>query len=161
MDCDAAVSGDIVLSRTPFVIRRRARWAECDPAGVVFAGNFSLYVHHALDAFRSELFGRPWHAPAEGDLHCAMPTKALSLAFHRALWPGELFDIRASVSAVGDSTVSFSMHGSLVDGTPVFDAGITSVCIAAEARRAIPVPDWLRRRIEEHRASCSTPEFNK
>ena len=34
-------SYESVVSRTPLVVRRRVRWADCDPAGVVYTGTSS------------------------------------------------------------------------------------------------------------------------
>ncbi len=35
---------EAVLADTPFVVRRRVKWGECDPAGVVYTPSFSEYV---------------------------------------------------------------------------------------------------------------------
>lgn len=39
-------STEHVLSQLPFVVRRRVKWGECDPAGVVYTVTFSEYVIH-------------------------------------------------------------------------------------------------------------------
>lgn len=142
------IAVESVVSTTPFVLRRQVRWSECDPAGVVFAGNFSLYIHHALEQFRASLFDRPWHEmqAAHG---VAMPAKALNVVFHRALWPGETFDMNIRVIQVGTSTVRFSLAAS-VAGQAAFDAQVTSICIAPPVRKSVPVPDALRKVFESH-----------
>ena len=59
------IATEYVSSTRPFTVRRRVRWSECDPAGVVFAGNFSIYLHNAVALFRTEMLGG-FAAPAVG-----------------------------------------------------------------------------------------------
>ncbi len=44
-----------------FVVQRRVRWGECDPAEVVYTPQFAHYVVAAVDDFFQEVVGR---APA-------------------------------------------------------------------------------------------------
>ncbi len=44
-DTSQAIAGpEYVTGYAPFTVRRTARWHECDPAGVVYAGNFTDYL---------------------------------------------------------------------------------------------------------------------
>ena len=44
-----------VVSRVPFVVRRKVRWSDCDPAGVVFTGKFAEYVLDFVTLFYAEM----------------------------------------------------------------------------------------------------------
>ena len=46
-----------VVSTHPFTVRRRIRWGDCDPAGVVYTGRFVEYLLGAVD-LRSEMIKR-------------------------------------------------------------------------------------------------------
>jgi len=37
-------SVEIVVSDSPFTVRRRVRWSDCDPAGAVHTGRFAEYL---------------------------------------------------------------------------------------------------------------------
>jgi acyl-CoA thioester hydrolase len=126
-------------------------WSECDPAGVVFAGNFSFYVHHAADRFRAFLFGKPWHL-VQQELGVSTPAKTMSLVFHRALSPSEVFDMEVRVAELRRSTIRFVIRAT-IEAQPAFDAELTSICIAPPVRRAVEIPERLRRVLQDYQAS--------
>lgn len=131
---DRLVATEYVTSFAPFVVRRRVRWSECDPAGVVFAGNFSLYLHQVVALFRSEVL-KGYSAPA----------KAISLVFHRALWPDEQFDMHVHIGTISRSTIEFRVTARTLKGEPVFDGAVTAISIAKAARKSVPLPPAKRR----------------
>ena len=45
---DWRFAGEYITNETPFTVRRAVRWAECDPAGVVYLGNFPHYLLSAV-----------------------------------------------------------------------------------------------------------------
>ena len=143
---------EAIVSKSPFVLRRRVRWSECDPAGVVFAGQFSIYTYNAVEVFLDQVFDEPW-IPAAKALGVDTPSKAVSLVFRRALWPLELFDMHVSVKEVRNSTMVFELHATTDAGEAVYDAEIAMIAIKWEPRRAVPVPDEMRARLMAHRAA--------
>ena len=75
-----------VVSTHPFTVRRRIRWGDCDPAGVVYTGRFVEYLLGAVDLFSRHAFGGLRSAFVNG-LGVDTPCKGLSLDFHVALAP--------------------------------------------------------------------------
>ncbi len=146
MKPDKLVATEYVASFAPFVVRRRVRWSECDPAGVVFAGNFSHYLYNAVALFRGEVLAG-YGAPA----------KALSLVFHRALWPDEQFDMHVHIGAIGRTTIEFRVAARTLAGEPVFDGSVTAISIAKTARKSVPLPAGMRRLAEAYAARWPTP----
>lgn len=144
---------EAVVSTRPFVLRRRVRWSECDPAGVVFAGNFSMYAHNAIEMFRAQVFDVPWMEAIKA-LGIDTPAKSISLVFKRALWPSEVFDMKVLVKELRNSTMVFSLEATLESGEPVFDAEVTMIAIKWGPRRAVPMPDELRGRLQAYQAAC-------
>lgn len=142
------IATEYVSSTRPFTVRRRVRWSECDPAGVVFAGNFSIYLHNAVALFRTEMLGG-----------FAAPTKAISLVFHRALWPDEEFDMAVYVSAVRNSTIEFRVIATVSKskGEKVFDGTVTAIFIKKSERKAAPIPVATRRLAEAYAKRCPVP----
>lgn len=140
------IATEYVASLKPFVVRRRVRWSECDPAGVVFAGNFSLYLHHAVALFRGEVL--------DG---FSAPAKAISMVFHRALWPDEEFDMTVYVSAVRNSTIEFRVIATTGRRERVFDGTVTAICIAKQERKAARIPPRLRKLAEDYARRCPVP----
>ena len=93
-------SHECVVSRAPFTVRRRVRWSDCDPAGVVYTGRFSEYVLSFVNLFHAELAQPLTYREWCGQMGVDTPCKAMALEFHRALWPDEEFCLRCHVPAV-------------------------------------------------------------
>ena len=60
----------LISSLDPFTVRRAVRWAECDPAGVVYLGN---YPHYLLSA--THLFDQPLPFESRKDTVQSAPTR--------------------------------------------------------------------------------------
>jgi 4-hydroxybenzoyl-CoA thioesterase len=78
------ISTEHVISTIPFTIRRRVKWGDCDPAGLVYTVTFSEYVISAAELFYGFLFeGTPQKVK---DRHgFGTPTRALEFDFRKAL----------------------------------------------------------------------------
>lgn len=137
---------ECVIGERPFTVRRRVRWGECDPAGVVYTGHFTDYLISAVTLFHEHLFGESGASYGRRQ-SIQMPCKAMSLAFGRALWPADVFDMVVGVAAIRTRSYDIDVKAALSDGTPVFEGRVSPVCLAVSERRAIPIPDDLRRRL--------------
>ncbi|PTN43322.1 hypothetical protein DAI43_33635 [Achromobacter xylosoxidans] len=105
-------STEYVLSETPFIVRRRVKWGDCDPAGVVYTVTFGEYVLSAAELFYGHLFnGTPQRIKDEHGF--GTPTRALSFDFQASLWPDEEFDMCVRVEEI--RTRTYTLH---VAGTP-------------------------------------------
>ena len=135
---------EYVTSRRPFVVHRRVRWGDCDPAGVVYTGRFPEYVLGAVTLFFRELGGgEPWHHYVER-IGVDTPCKALSFEFSHALWPEDEFDMTVSVAAIRSRSFDLGVSARRTEGIVAFTATFSPVCISRTERRAVPIPDLLR-----------------
>jgi acyl-CoA thioesterase FadM len=139
-----------VISKQPFRVRRVARWSECDPAGVVYAGNFPEYMLSAVHLFRRHVLDRTWQE-IRSEARIDTPGKALSMVFNGSLWPDDVFDVEVRVGDVRTRTFDFDVAAfRAVDGTNVFTGKVSAICVSAEDRRAaVPIPDVLRHRLQQ------------
>lgn len=139
-----------VCSEMPFRVRRRVRWSECDPAGVVYAGRFTDYLLDACSLFFSQIgFG---HGDRDrGGEPLGLPAKHMSLTFATSLYPEQEFDIRVSVTAIRMRTFDLAIEATLMDGRTVFEGKLSPICIVPGVRRSIPIPDALRSALDSHR----------
>ena len=142
-----------VISTQPFRVRRVARWSECDPAGVVYVGNFAEYMLSAVHLFRRQVFDASW-AEMREQFHIDTPGKALSMVFKGSLWPDDVFDVDVRVGEVRTRTFDFeTVARRALDGTDVFEGKLTAICVSALNRRiSIPIPDLLRHRLQATRS---------
>ena len=138
-----------VVSTHPFTVRRRIRWGDCDPAGVVYTGRFVEYLLGAVDLFSRHAFGGPRSAFVNG-LGVDTPCKGLSLDFHVALAPDDTVDILMEVARIGEHSWDLEATARLPDGRVAFRGRFSPICIHLEPRRKAPIPAALRARLERH-----------
>ncbi|MGB3436095.1 acyl-CoA thioesterase [Achromobacter sp.] len=152
-------STEFVVSETPFIVRRRVKWGDCDPAGVVYTVTFGEYVLSAAELFYGHLFnGTPQRIKDEHGF--GTPTRALSFDFQASLWPDEEFDMCVRVEEIRTRTYTLHVAGS-VRGQPAFDARLTPICVARGERRAIEVPAALRGALQSYQEACAQAEANR
>lgn len=138
-----------VISTQPFRVRRVARWSECDPAGVVYVGNFAEYMLSAVHLFRRQVFDAGW-AEMRDQFQIDTPGKALSMVFKGSLWPDDVFDVEVRVGEIRTRTFDFqTLARRALDGTHVFEGKLSAICVSAQDRRiSMRIPDPLRHRLQ-------------
>src|ERR1700738_1588879 len=134
-------SREEVISGAPFTVRRVARWAECDPASVVYTGNFAEYMLSAVHLFRRDVLQASWQEiKFRQKVHT--PAKAISMIFNGSLWPDDVFDVSVRVGDIRTRTFDFVVSAVRADdGTGVFEGSVSAICVDAADRRvagAIP-----------------------
>jgi acyl-CoA thioester hydrolase len=149
-------STEYVIADTPFTIRRRVKWGECDPAGVVYTVSFAEYVMSAAELFYGFLLGSSPQA-AKQEHGFGTPTGALKLDFKRSLRPDEEFDITVRPSEIRQRSYVLQIDARTPPGEPVFSAELTPVCIGRDERRAIPLPAGFRLALEQYRDRLAAP----
>jgi len=141
---------EYVVNEVPFTVRRRVKWSECDPAGVVYTGTFSEYVISTAELFYSSLFGAPPQR-MKSAMECGTPTRALAFDFQRSLRPDDEFDMTITVTDVRTRTFVLAIDARTLDGDVVFLATLTPICIARGERRAVEMPEVFRTKLEQYR----------
>ncbi len=140
-----------VINEVPFTVRRRVKWSECDPAGVVYTATFSEYVLSAAELFYSSLLGGPPQS-MKSAMDCGTPTRALAFDFQRSLKPDDEFDMTVTVIDVRTRTFVLEIDARTREGDVVFQATLTPICIGRAERRGVAVPEVLRTKLEQYRA---------
>ncbi|UUZ71862.1 thioesterase family protein [Polaromonas sp. P1(28)-8] len=149
------IATEQVLSERPLVIRRRVKWGDCDPAGVVYTPMFSEYVISAAELFYGSLFGTtPQRAKHEQGF--GTPSRALAFDFRRSLRPDDEFDMTVTVAGIHSRTYVLDVTGRTLEGEVIFVATLTPVCVARDERRSIEIPPAFRAALERHQAACAT-----
>ena len=138
-----------VISMTPFCVRRVARWSECDPAGVVYSGNFPEYMLSAVHLFRRHVLGGSWQE-IKSSARIDTPAKAISMVFNGSLWPDDVFEIEVRVGEVRTRSFDFNVLAVRCDnGASLFEGKVSAICVEADDRTiAAPIPVQLRTRLE-------------
>jgi acyl-CoA thioesterase FadM len=127
---------DGIVSWMPFVARRRVTYSDCDPAGVVFAGNYYRYLLWAYDLFHDRYL-----KPVRGLV--SMPVKAVSIVHKAPLRPGDSVDLAVESVSVGRTTFVVSVKGHS-EKTEVFESDLTLICKLKDVWESCPVPAAVR-----------------
>jgi acyl-CoA thioesterase FadM len=140
---------EFVLSRAPFVVRRKARWSDCDPAGIVYTGRYTEYLLDSARLYANHLAG--------GDMMNLMrshglttPARGMSLEFMRPMAPGDIADIRYCVGSVRDHSFELRCEASGATGDLVFAGSCTLICINLADKSKAPIPGDLREMLMRH-----------
>jgi len=141
-----------VISTLPVVVRRRVRFGECDPAGVVYTPNFSEFALSAYQWFVSSLLGEPMFA-AMKRRGFDSPVKALSFEFLNMLEVEQVFDMTCLVTDIRTRTFDVAVTGRSINDPvrDLFVAHVTPIIVSRTERRSIEIPDALRRPLEQYR----------
>lgn len=135
------------MPRTPFVIRERVRWSDCDPMGIIRFDAYTRFMELGeSEMLRSVGIGYREFAERFG---ITLPRRVLHLEYPSPPRLDELLDVVVYVSEVGDTSLrmNFDVYG---DGGRLRMAGyLVLVCVydgpdRGDAIRRIPwPPDFL------------------
>jgi acyl-CoA thioesterase FadM len=146
------ISTEHVIGTVPLVIRRRVKWGDCDPAGVVYTVTFAEYVISAAELFYGLVFDTTPQR-AKDAFGFGTPTKALSFDFRSSLRPDDEFDMTVTVADIRTRTYVLHIAAQTPAGIAVFHADLTPICVARDERRSIVIPDPFRTVLERYRAA--------
>jgi len=150
------MAGCGVPRSAPVRYERVVGWGECDPAGVVYTPRFADYAVEAFHFFLGEMIGRPLQEHLN-EHALGTPMKAMSFEFHRSLWPDEVFGIEIFVAEIRNRSFDLLLRAAKAEGELVFTALLSPVCIKAEKRAAVPIPEFLRERLEAYAREVPAP----
>lgn len=140
---DPLIATEAVVSLSPFVVRRRVAFGDCDPAGIVYTPRYGDYIAGAFFLFLDSRFA-PSFVARLGALGIVPPARRVEMDLLRPLAPGDVLDITVTVADVGRSSYTLQAHGATPDGHAVLEATTTMVTVSHETRRPVSVPDALR-----------------
>lgn len=122
----------------------RVRWAEVDPQGIVFNGNYLTYADVGItEYFRAIGVAFPGELAADGAEFFAVKTLLNYLA--PAHFDDQL-DIGIRVSRLGRSSMTFSL-GIWRGDTALTSGEIVYVLAETASRNSRALPEWLRDKV--------------
>ena len=124
------------------------RFGDLDPAGIAYYPNLVNYLHEAFEDFFRGHVGRPYPELYREGL--GFPTVKLEVEYLRPVQYGDHVDIAVVVEHVGRSSVRLRYEAS-VQGRPVFTGRNVVVTVNLKSFETLPVPGWLRERLEAAR----------
>lgn len=154
MDLSNLDYSERMVSTLPVVVRRRVKFGECDPAGVVYTPVFSEYTLSTYQWFLQAMLGGPMFARME-QIGFDSPIKALTFEFRNMLVTEQVFEMSCRVTDIRTRTFDVEITGRSTTKKPhdIYVAKITPIMVSRNDRRSIEIPSELRKRIEAYRAA--------
>jgi YbgC/YbaW family acyl-CoA thioester hydrolase len=138
------------------VVRRAARWGECDPAGIVYTPRFLDWVIEAVEAFFATVLQVPW-LDLRRSHGLASPMARVSLDFKRPVAAGDEIDVELVVARIGRTSLTFAITGRR-RSEPCFTAEVTTVFVDMASDTPTRVPDLLRDRAARFHAGQTSEQ---
>ncbi|MGH9902009.1 MAG: acyl-CoA thioesterase [Pyrinomonadaceae bacterium] len=128
----------------PFSTRVTVRFADADPAGLVYYPVIFHYFHVAMEEFFAARCGVSYHKLMEEE-RVGFPTVNVRAEFFAPLVYGDVAEVEVFVSRVGESSATFEYRVYRAADRVLCACGtLVQVAMNLDARRAVPVPDRLR-----------------
>ena len=154
MDWNDLDYSEKMISTLPVVVRRRVKFGECDPAGVVYTPVFSEYSLSAFQWFLAVMLGGPmWQELKRADLDS--PIKAITLEFRNMLVTEQVFDMGCRVTEIRSRTFDLEVTGRSTTEKPhdLFVGKVTPIMLSRSAKKSIEIPAALRQKLEQYRSA--------
>ncbi len=133
----------------PFSARIIVRFGDTDPAGLVYYPRIFHYFHVAMEEFFVARCGTSYERLMSA-ARIGFPTVKAEAEFLVPLVYGDELDVEVFVSQVGLSSATFEyriLRGS--EPTLCVRASLVQVAMNLDERRAVPIPENLRRAFEQ------------
>jgi acyl-CoA thioester hydrolase len=148
-----------MISTLPVVVRRRVKFGECDPAGVVYTPVFAEYVLSGFQWFIGVMLGGPmWQELTRAGFDT--PIKALTFEFRSMLVTDQVFDMACRVTEIRTRTFDLEVLGRSVTESPhdLFVGKVTPIMVSRDDKKSIEIPTALRRKIEQYRSAIENSQ---
>jgi acyl-CoA thioester hydrolase len=155
MMADIQSATEIVIAKAPVTIRRRVKWGECDPAGVVYMVNYGEYVVSAYEMLMAILLDEGFQK-GKARHGVALPAKAFMIEFDAPLRPDDDFLMTVEIADIRTKTFDVIVRGRSIDQKNLFLAKFTPIAVDPQERSAASLPDMLVRKLESYREICGS-----
>jgi YbgC/YbaW family acyl-CoA thioester hydrolase len=132
-----------------FSTRITVRFGDCDPAGLVYYPALFHYCHAAMEEFFAARCGIAY-ARLVADERLGFPTVNVRAEFFAPFVYGDEVEVEVWASGVGRTSVTFEYRlRRASDRQLCASATHVQVAMNLDERRAVPLPDALRRAFEQ------------
>jgi 4-hydroxybenzoyl-CoA thioesterase len=131
-----------------FSTRITVRFGDCDPAGLVYYPVLFHYCHAAMEEFFAARCGVEY-ARLVSTERLGFPTVNARAEFFEPLVYGDTAEVEVWASRAGRTSVTFEYRlRRASDGRACASATLVQVAMNLDERRAVPLPEPLRRAFE-------------
>ena len=133
------------MSLHQFSMAHRIRFAECDPAGIVFYPQYFVMFNNLLEAWVDSLLPDVGFAGYIGTLKYGLPTVRLEADFVAVSRMGDAVNLVLEVERVGSKSLTLSLTCMGAEGDVRMRVRQVVVTTSLLTHQSIPVPEVLRK----------------
>jgi len=123
------------------------RFADIDPAGVVYYPRFLHYCHTAMEDFFAQALALPYPRLI-AEHRVGFPAVHLDVDFRSPLRYGDEVAIQVAIAKIGRSSVDWRYELTLAGREgPCAEIRVVTACLDFDSFRAREIPDWLREKL--------------
>ena len=141
------------LPRSAYRARLRVRFAECDPAGIVFFTAWFAIANAAVEDFFLDALAVDFHHLHE-QRRIGTGFAHAEADYFRPVTMGEVIALTPVLDRIGGSSYTLRLHVHRGDEEVVRFRLLTATT-DLDSRRPVPLPDDLRAALESYRARCA------
>ncbi len=129
------------------------RFDDCDPAGIVFFGNFFRLAHRAIEDLLPSigLTYADWFLSKE----YAAPLVHAEADYKSPLWQGQKCKVTVAVETLGQSSVTFTSKFLSPNGQLVAVVTTVHAFIEIKTKTKLNIPEKIRQALEAYQTSQS------
>jgi len=132
-----------------FIVPIQIRFAHCDPAGIVFYPRYFEFFNVVVEDWCEHGLGSSFR---EMHLHLGygLPTVHVECSFLKPSELGETLQAQLSVNKIGTSSLHIEINLFGADNVQRVVTRMVVVLMDMKTRKAIPLPDQLRQKIQQY-----------
>ena len=127
-----------------FTREHRIRFAECDPAGIVFYPQYFVMFNNLLEAWIDELLPEVGFAGYIGTLQFGLPTVRLEADFRAVSRMGDAVVLSLEVARLGGKSLTLALTCTDLKGEVRMSVTQVLVTTSLVSHQAIEIPSVLR-----------------
>ena len=150
----------VIVSHIPMIMRRRIRWGDCDPAGIVYTPRFTHFCVEAMETWFGEITGTSWYHLGR-DMGLGTPLVHSEIAYKHPLWPGDVLDVTILPERLSRATFGLKFEGRNGGGELCFTGHFVAAFIKKATMKATGIPADFRTRMEAYAQAVATLSAEK
>ncbi len=127
----------------PFRTQTKVRFADVDPAGIVFYPRYFEMLNAAVEDWFDQELGLDF-AAMHLDHQIGVPTVKLDVTFDAPSMLGEQLDVTITPTSIGRTSCCFTAVFAGPSGDTRLTAQVVLVCMCLERKRPVEWPDKIR-----------------
>jgi len=136
-----------------FTVRRDIRFAESDPAGIVFYAEFFRMFNDLFEDWMGKRLGVDFPGQFLREQRM-FPLVHVEVDFKEARRMGQTLDLTLILTKLGRSSIAYDIVGH-DDGLEILRGSFVTVTASKTEMRTIDIPPDIRSAMEEYMAACA------